>query len=157
MKNYVQPGKTITLTAPYAVASGDGLLVGSIVGLASGNAANGESVETALVGIFNLKKIASQAWSAGDKALLGQHQQGGDEDRHRQYAHRRGDRGGGWRRCSRGSRRGSIREWWRTCRSRRGGSSTTRSGLERRSSRWPRSAWRAASRWGRGRGPATWR
>ena len=31
MKNYVQPGNTITLTAPYAVASGDGLLVGSIV------------------------------------------------------------------------------------------------------------------------------
>ena len=29
MKNYVQPGNTITLTAPYAVTSGDGLLVGS--------------------------------------------------------------------------------------------------------------------------------
>ena len=29
MKNYVQPGNTITLTAPYAVASGDGLLVGA--------------------------------------------------------------------------------------------------------------------------------
>lgn len=45
MKNYVQPGNTITLTAPYAVTSGDGLLVG----------------------IFDLKKVASQAWSAGDK------------------------------------------------------------------------------------------
>ena len=31
MKTYVQPGNTITLTAPYAVASGDGLLVGSIL------------------------------------------------------------------------------------------------------------------------------
>ena len=30
MKTYVQPGNTITLTAPYAVVSGDGLLVGSI-------------------------------------------------------------------------------------------------------------------------------
>ena len=27
MKNYVQPGNTITLTAPYALASGDGLHV----------------------------------------------------------------------------------------------------------------------------------
>ena len=33
MKNYVQPGNTITLTAPYAIASGDGLLVGSIFGI----------------------------------------------------------------------------------------------------------------------------
>jgi len=38
MKNYVQPGNTITLTAPYAVASGDGLLVGAIFGVASGTA-----------------------------------------------------------------------------------------------------------------------
>ena len=41
MKNYVQPGNTITLTAPYAVTSGDGLLVGSIFGIASGAAALG--------------------------------------------------------------------------------------------------------------------
>ena len=39
MKNYVQPGNTITLTAPYAVVSGEGLLVGSIFGVASGTAA----------------------------------------------------------------------------------------------------------------------
>ena len=67
MKNYVQPGNTITLTAPYAVTSGDGLLVGSIFGVAAGDAANAETVEVALVGIFDLKKVASQAWSAGDK------------------------------------------------------------------------------------------
>ena len=67
MKNYVQPGNTITLTAPYAVASGDGLLVGSIFGVASGTAALGETVEAALTGIYDLKKVASQAWAAGDK------------------------------------------------------------------------------------------
>jgi predicted RecA/RadA family phage recombinase len=67
MKNYVQPGNTITLAAPYAVASGDGLLVGSIFGVAYGDAANGESVEAALVGVFDLKKVASQAWVPGDK------------------------------------------------------------------------------------------
>ena len=44
MKNFVQPSNTITLTAPYAVASGDGLLVGSIFGVAAGAAALGESV-----------------------------------------------------------------------------------------------------------------
>ena len=67
MKNFVQPGDTITLTAPYAVASGDGLLVGSIFGVASGTAALGETVEAALTGVYDLKKVASQAWAAGDK------------------------------------------------------------------------------------------
>lgn len=67
MKNYVQPGNTITLTAPYAVASGDGLLVGAIFGVATGSAAIGESVEAALTGVYDLKKVASQAWAAGDK------------------------------------------------------------------------------------------
>ena len=68
MKNYVQPGNTITLTAPYDVASGDGLLVGSIFGVATGAAANGEAIEAALVGVFDLKKVGSQAWAVGDLA-----------------------------------------------------------------------------------------
>jgi predicted RecA/RadA family phage recombinase len=67
MKNYVQPGNTITLTAPYAVASGDGLLVGAIFGVASGAGALGEPVEAALVGVFDLTKVGSQAWAAGAK------------------------------------------------------------------------------------------
>ena len=67
MKNYVQPGKTITLTAPYAVAAGDGLLVGAIFGVATAAAGNGEAVEAVLVGVFDLKKTASQAWAVGDK------------------------------------------------------------------------------------------
>jgi predicted RecA/RadA family phage recombinase len=67
MKNFVQPGSTITLTAPYAVASGDGLLVGSIFGVAAGSAASGDPVEAALVGVFDLKKAASQAWAVCDK------------------------------------------------------------------------------------------
>ena len=67
MKTYVQPGNTITLTAPYAVASGDGLLVGSIFGVAAGTAALGETVEAALVGVYELKKLGSQAWAVGDR------------------------------------------------------------------------------------------
>ena len=67
MKNYVQPGATLTLTAPYAVTSGDGLLVGSIFGVAAGDAASGATVETALTGVFDLTKIGSQAWTVGAK------------------------------------------------------------------------------------------
>ena len=67
MKNSLQPGRTITLPAPYVVASGDGLLVGAIFGLAGTSAGTGESVETTLVGVFDMKKTASQAWAIGDK------------------------------------------------------------------------------------------
>lgn len=61
MKNYVQPGSTISLTAPYAVTSGDGLLVGSIFGIAAGDAALNDPVEAALTGVFDLTKVGSQA------------------------------------------------------------------------------------------------
>jgi predicted RecA/RadA family phage recombinase len=67
MKNFVQPGNTITLTAPYAVTSGDGLLVGAIFGVAAGTAILGDPVETAVEGVYDLKKVASQAWIAGDR------------------------------------------------------------------------------------------
>ena len=67
MKNYVQPGNTITLTAPYAVTSGDGLLVGSIFGIASEDAALNDPVEAALTGVFDLTKVGSQAWTVGAK------------------------------------------------------------------------------------------
>ncbi|MEC7258400.1 MAG: DUF2190 family protein [Pseudomonadota bacterium] len=67
MKNYVQPGNTVTLTAPYAVTSGDGLLVGSIFGVASRDAALNDPVETALTGVFDLTKVGSQAWTVGAK------------------------------------------------------------------------------------------
>ena len=66
MKNYVQPGHTITLTAPYAVPSGGGLLVGSIFGVATGDAENGAEVEAHLVGVVTLAKTAALAIAAGD-------------------------------------------------------------------------------------------
>jgi predicted RecA/RadA family phage recombinase len=66
-RNHVQPGNTITLIAPYTVSSGDGLLIGSIFGIASGDAESGAEVEAVLVGVFDLKKVGTQAWTAGDK------------------------------------------------------------------------------------------
>jgi predicted RecA/RadA family phage recombinase len=67
MKTYIQPGHAITLVAPYAVESGDGLLVGAIFGVASHDAVLGGEVETQLTGILDLAKTASQAWTAGAK------------------------------------------------------------------------------------------
>ena len=65
MKNYIQPGNTVTLTAPYARDSGEGAKVGSIFGVATGTVANGAEGEFNLVGVVELAKAASQAWTQG--------------------------------------------------------------------------------------------
>lgn len=65
MKNYVQPGQTLTVAAPYAVASGAGVLVGSLFGVASTAVGSGADVEIVTEGVFDLPKVGSQAWSVG--------------------------------------------------------------------------------------------
>jgi predicted RecA/RadA family phage recombinase len=67
MKTYIQPGHALTLAAPYDVASGQGLLVGAIFGIAAHDAPAGAEVETQLTGVVEIDKVGSQAWSAGDK------------------------------------------------------------------------------------------
>ena len=67
MKNFIQPGNTITLAAPAAVTSGSGMLVGAIFGIAAHDAASGDPLETVTTGVFDLNKIGSQAWGVGDK------------------------------------------------------------------------------------------
>lgn len=65
MKNFVQAGDTLTLTAPYAVSSGAGALVGSLFGVATGDVANGAEGEFKTTGVFDLTKVGSQAWTVG--------------------------------------------------------------------------------------------
>lgn len=69
MKNFVQDGKTCTFTAPAAVASGAGFLVGSLFAIASADAANGAKVEGVTVGVFTLPKVsgAGTDFTAGTK------------------------------------------------------------------------------------------
>jgi predicted RecA/RadA family phage recombinase len=67
MRHYIQPGHALTLIAPYDVVSGDGLLIGSIFGVASHDALSGAEVEAQLTGVLDLAKVASQAWTAGAK------------------------------------------------------------------------------------------
>jgi len=67
MKNYVQEGKTITVTAPAAVTSGQLVVVGSIVGVAGFDAALGADVEVVTQGVFELPKIATDVINQGDK------------------------------------------------------------------------------------------
>lgn len=68
MKNYVQPGNTVTVAAPYDVLSGAGLLVGSLFGVAAYKALSGAEVEADTVGVFDLPKLSTDVVTAG--ALL---------------------------------------------------------------------------------------
>lgn len=65
MKNYVAPGKTLTLAAPYVLTSGQGALVGTVFGVAATDIANGVRGEFDVVGVFDLTKATGQAWTEG--------------------------------------------------------------------------------------------
>lgn len=66
MKNYVQRGDTLTMPAPRDLLSGEGAVVGSIFGVANGDADLGEPVDLDTVGVFTLPKVAALAIDAGD-------------------------------------------------------------------------------------------
>jgi predicted RecA/RadA family phage recombinase len=67
MKNFIQPGNVITVAAPADVVSGAGVLVGAMFGIASGNAKSTEDLELQVTGVFELPKVAAQAWAQGVK------------------------------------------------------------------------------------------
>ena len=67
MKNCVQDGDVLTLTAPYAVVSGAGAQVGSIFAVATADVANGVEGEFATEGVYDLAKTSAQAWTVGQK------------------------------------------------------------------------------------------
>lgn len=66
-QNFKQPGSTVTLAAPYAVAAGAGALVGSLFGVSQKTLANAASGEFDTTGVFTLTKTSAQAWTVGAK------------------------------------------------------------------------------------------
>ncbi len=66
MKNFIQPGVTIKVTAPATVSSGDGVLVGNLFGIAVTDAGSGDDVEIMTEGVFDIAKVSAQAWAVGD-------------------------------------------------------------------------------------------
>lgn len=67
MKSFLSDGINVTVAAPAAKSSGDGVLVGAIFGIAITDAENGADVAIRTTGICELAKVGSQAWSVGDK------------------------------------------------------------------------------------------
>lgn len=67
MKNCNQEADTVSLIAPYDVASGAGLLVGAIFGVASSAALSGAPVEAARKGSFTLACNSTDTTTVGAK------------------------------------------------------------------------------------------
>jgi len=65
MKNYIQPGRMLTLLAPATLLSGAVVIVGSFVGIAATDAASGAPVEVSTEGVFDLPKTAPEVWAQG--------------------------------------------------------------------------------------------
>lgn len=69
MRNYVQPGDTLDLTAPAGgLASGQAHLFGGIFGVAAKSAAQGEKVAVKVEGVFMLPKATGGGLTEGQKA-----------------------------------------------------------------------------------------
>lgn len=66
MNNYVNDGKILSVTAPYAVASGGGMKIGHLFGVAEDAYASGDTAQILTEGQVDLPKDAS-TFAAGDK------------------------------------------------------------------------------------------
>lgn len=68
MKNYIQPGSTMTFTAPVGgVTSGTPVLIGALVVIPAADAAAGDPFEGATEGVFEVPKTdgGGTAWTEG--------------------------------------------------------------------------------------------
>ena len=66
MKNYVQPGNNVTVPSPAAAVSGEVVVIGTLVGIAAGDAATGADLDLVTEGVFTLPKVSALAIAIGD-------------------------------------------------------------------------------------------
>lgn len=66
MQNYIQNGHIITVPTPAGgIASGEGLIVGNIFGVAAYSASEGDPVELGTTGVFKLPKATAAVLAVG--------------------------------------------------------------------------------------------
>jgi predicted RecA/RadA family phage recombinase len=66
MQNFVQTGHNLTVTAPADVTSGELVAVGSIIGVATNDASEGDTLVLAVEGVFDVKKTSAEAYTVGE-------------------------------------------------------------------------------------------
>ncbi len=67
MKSYENSGDVLTVTAPYDVASGAGMLVGALFLIAASAALSGAEVEGRTVGVYTIAALSTDTGSVGAK------------------------------------------------------------------------------------------
>jgi predicted RecA/RadA family phage recombinase len=65
MKNKIQDGSNLTVTAAANITSGDGVRMGMLFGVAQATVLSGADVVLATEGVFELPKLSAQAWTVG--------------------------------------------------------------------------------------------
>ena len=66
--NYIQPGRSITVAAPTGgVLSGQGVLIGTLFGIAQYDAVEGAEVEILTEGVVEIGKTSALAIGVGDQ------------------------------------------------------------------------------------------
>lgn len=65
MKNFVARGDAVEITASADISSGDVVVAAAMIGIATGDIANGENGIINLTGVYDVPKAASQAWTVG--------------------------------------------------------------------------------------------
>lgn len=67
MRNFIQPGKVLTMVAPAGGAvSGKFYKIGAIFGVAATSADEGDNFELATGEVYELPKTSAEAWATGD-------------------------------------------------------------------------------------------
>ena len=69
MKTFVQRGESLAVTAPYAVTSGQGVLVGALFGIAAFDGAQNTTIEAQTQGVFDITKQPALAITAGARVF----------------------------------------------------------------------------------------
>lgn len=70
MNTFKQDGANLTVTAPYAVTAGMGVIIGNLFGVALHDAANGAPVTIRRKGIVTIAKTSALAISIGDRVFF---------------------------------------------------------------------------------------
>lgn len=71
MKSFVSQGVNLTIPAPANTLSGEVVIVGDLHGIASINAAEGTDLVFVTEGVFELPKVAANAFTVGAKVYYG--------------------------------------------------------------------------------------
>ena len=68
MKTYIAPGHSITITAPSGgITSGQGVLIGTLFGIAQADAAEGTEAEILTEGVVEIGKTSALQIDVGDR------------------------------------------------------------------------------------------